>query len=221
MRRADIRPAAEPVPLTGETDRTPWGRAEAIEIACFPWYESGERQATTARLLYDEKALYVQYRCKDRHISCEHAELNSSVCRDSCVELFASIEPERAPDYFNLETNACGTMLMGFGPGREGRNRIRQETASRIRIVTSVPGPTKEESPDDDGWWLAASVPFEALAEFTGRPVRPRAGTVWRGNLYRCGGKTDDQYACWNPIDAPAPDFHRPESFGELRFAAS
>jgi len=48
--------------------------------------------------------------------------------------------------------------------------------------------------------------------------IRDRSGTVWRANFYRCGGKTDTQYACWNPIGCEKPDFHRPEFFGDLTF---
>ena len=60
---------------------------------------------------------------------------------------------------------------------------------------------------------------FEFLREFTGRPVAPKAGTRWLANFFRCGGKTDCQFASWNNIVWKHPDFHRPEFFGELRFA--
>ena len=86
------------------------------------------------------------------------------------------------------------------------------------RVGTSIPTPTKVESPNDDGWWLAAAIPFSAISELAGFKVAPKSGTVWRANFYRCGGRTDPQYACWNHIDNPQPDFHRPEFFGNLTF---
>ena len=103
--------------------------------------------------------------------------------------------------------------------GGRRRKPITSDQAAGIRIATSVPGPTKRESADDDGWWVVAVLPFDLLSEFTGRTVRPTAGDLWLANLYRCGGKTDPQYACWNPIDLPHPDFHCLKFFGELHFA--
>jgi hypothetical protein len=39
------------------------------------------------------------------------------------------------------------------------------------------------------------------------------------GNFYKCADETiSPHYLSWNPIDAPAPDFHRPEFFGEIHF---
>jgi hypothetical protein len=204
--------------LTGDPAASSWADAEVLHVSEFPWHESGDRQATAVRMLYDDENLYLQFRCEDKHIYAAFTELNSHVCRDSCVELFATVDPDFGPHYFNLEMNCCGTMLLGWGDGREDRKDVTPEQARQIEIVTSEPGPTREESPDDDGWWLAARVPFAMLREFTGREVSPQPGTLWRGNVYRCGGKTDDQYACWAPIDAPRPDFHRPEFFGTLRF---
>ena len=220
IRRHTVAPAGEPPPADGDGDGGPWATAEALAVDQFPWYECGKKQSTTVRMLYDPEAIYLQFLCQDVHISAEVRELNGSVCRDSCVEFFAAAHPADTPDYFNLEINCCGTMLMGFGDtGGRRRKPITSDQAAGIRIATSVPGPTKRESADDDGWWVVAVLPFDLLSEFTGRTVRPTAGDLWLANLYRCGGKTDPQYACWNPIDLPHPDFHCLKFFGELHFA--
>ncbi|MDY7009218.1 MAG: carbohydrate-binding family 9-like protein, partial [Planctomycetota bacterium] len=73
-------------------------------------------------------------------------------------------------------------------------------------------------SSGDDGWWLAAAIPFAVISQIAGRKIAPKSGTHWRANFYRCGGKTDPQAACWNPIDLPEQDYHRPEFFGNLSF---
>jgi len=207
-----------PVPLTGDASAPPWCNAETARIDQFPWHFSGRKQGTTCRVLYDSQSVYVQFQAEDRHISARVTELNGPVCTDSCVEFFATIDPARIPDYFNFETNCCGQVHLAFGPQREGRKLVPPAAAATIRIATALPGSTKEESPDDDGWWLAAAIPFRTLGELAGRPVRPERGTVWRGNFYRCGGRTDPQFACWSPVRTPKPDFHRPEFFGELLF---
>jgi len=218
-RQYDVNPASHPPPLSGRIEGTVWGDGDLLSIDNYPWYQSGLKQATQARILYDAQSLYVQFQCEDVHSYSEATKLNGPVYKDSCVELFAAPSPDPQAEYFNFETNCCGTFHLGYGPARADRRLISPELASRITVASSVPTATKEESPDDDRWWLTANLPFDVLSEFTGRRVRASSGDIWRANFYRCGGKTDDQYACWNPIAAPAPDFHRPEFFGRLVFA--
>ena len=216
MPHATVRRTAAPVPLAG----TPWAGARALEIAQYPWYEQGTKQRTTVRLLHDDAALYLQFLCDDAHIFSQVTEFNGAVFEDSCVEFFAMPQPEAGRDYLNLEINCCGVMHLGVGGGREGRRLADPPLAERFTIVTSVPGPMKDESPSDNGWWAAVKLPFDALDAFTGLDTRPSEGALWRANFHRCGGRTDPQHACWSLIARPQPDFHRPESFGELRFGA-
>ena len=211
-----VRRAAGAVRLA--CDESCWSQADRLSVGEYPWYESGQTQSTDVALLYDDESLYALFVCEDRHIHAVETRPNGNVYLDSCVELFAMPDPGRDGGYFNLEANCCGTMHLGFGPGREGRRLADPAVFNRICVATSIPTPTKEESPSDDGWWLAAAVPFAAIAELAGFPATPASGSTWRANFYRCGGKTDTQYACWNPIQWEKPDYHRPEFFGTLTF---
>jgi hypothetical protein len=206
-------------PLCGRVRGTAWEQARPVRIDEFPWPRPGERQPTTVRLLYDADAVYVQFRCRDRHIFSRVTDLNGPVCQDSCVEFFATVNPAAGPHYFNLEVNCCGHVLLGFGPERRDRKAVSPDLARRLTVAASEPGPTREESAGDRGWWVAAAVPFAVIEKMAGTPlVRPGCGSEWRANFYRCGGKTGPQYACWNPVVWEHPDFHRPEFFGRLRF---
>lgn len=217
MKNYVIRNAASAVPLTGDKAGA-WAGANELTVGEFPWFKGGSRQGTTARALYDERALYLQFVCEDKHIWSQARPLNGPVCIDSCVEFFASPLPGQGPEYFNFEANCCGQFHVGFGPGRGDRKLIDPGIARGIRVATSVPGPLKDESPTDAGWWLAAALPFETLAKFTGLEIAPASRSIWRANFYRCGGKTNQQFACWNVVGTPGPDFHQPEFFGEVRF---
>ena len=95
---------------------------------------------------------------------------------------------------------------------------VSADLAKQVQVYHSIPGPTKEDSPDDDGWRILAYLPFRLLEEFTGEPSYPKKGTAWTANFYRCGGATDDQHACWSSIEVPEPDFHHPEAFGRIIF---
>jgi len=212
MARAQSRPG-----LKCEPDDPAWVEATGVEISSFPWYVAGTKQATRVRLLYDEESLYARFECRDKHISASRTEPNTDVCEDSCVELFASPFPDRKPDYFNLEINCCGTMLLGYGPDRWERRQAPVQLFSRIDVYHTVPGPTKEVSADDDGWMIDLRLPFAVISEIAQEQVLPLPA-FWRGNLYRCGGVADPQYGCWAPVVAPKPDYHRPEQFGTFRF---
>jgi hypothetical protein len=134
------------------------------------------------------------------------------------VEFFIAFGPEGAATHLNFEANCCGTVHMGFGAGHGDRSLAPTEVLEAVSVKTSIPTPTKDESPADDGWWLAAAIPFAAISKMVGSDVAPKSGDTWRVNFYRCGGKTDPQYAAWNTIDHPEPDYHKPECFGMLTF---
>lgn len=195
-----------------------WDVAESLSIDNYPWFKGGQKQNTRVAVLYDDKALYALFVCEDKHIYSVATQSNGPVCLDSCVELFATPEPARGPDYFNFEANCCGTMLLGWGPERNDRVLANTDIFKQVRVATSIPSPTRGETPGDDGWWLAVALPYSAISKLAGRTISVKSGDQWKANFFRCGGKTDDQYACWNPIVTPKPDFHRPEQFGTLVF---
>ena len=222
-----IEPAGSAVPLCGDPSEGLWTKATTLRIGEHPWVgsdrevsvKSGIPIEATARLLYDEQALYLQYRVVDGHQQATTTELNGQVWTDSCVELFASPVPEDRQRYFNFEANCVGQFRLGFGSDRKSRRTISPELAEAIRIETSVDGSRKEPDPEnDEQWWLAAALPFEVLREFTGVDLDHSTGTAWRGNLQCCREDSMPSYAVWSPIDAPAPDFHRPDQFGRLVF---
>jgi len=193
----------------------PWERIPTLEIDCYPWYEGGEKQRTTAQVAISSENLHVRFQCEDRHIYAEFTRPNDPVSRDSCVEFFFAPEPETSLWYFNLEISCVGNILFGWGYGRDTLTRAPVDVIGNIEVKHTIPGPTKEESPDDNGWEIEARVSLSELQKVRPYP-KPQRGTVWRGNFYRCGGKTDEQFASWMPIDLPTPEYHCPQFFGLL-----
>ena len=221
MKQYKMRKTTGEAALCGEVTGTEWEKANKLSVNEYPWFKSGNKQGTTVRMLYDERAVYVQFLCEDKHIYADHTEVNSSVCIDSCVEFFAKPLPRDNERYFNLEVNCCGNFLLGWGRNIKdiaGTFVAPELSTSYLKIASSEPGPRKAESPEDNGWWMAAKIPFELINQISGDEIRPVSGTVWRANFYRCGGQTDPQYACWNLVGTPNPDYHQPEFFGELVF---
>ena len=61
VHRARLRPD-----LTGEWDGPAWAQAAPLQVACFRPESSAHHPITTARLLYDDEALYGIFLVQDR-----------------------------------------------------------------------------------------------------------------------------------------------------------
>ncbi|HOX40382.1 MAG TPA: carbohydrate-binding family 9-like protein [Candidatus Brocadiia bacterium] len=209
--RADKAPR-----LKALKDDPAWKDVAVLEIANFPWHESGEKQKTFVRLLWDAEAVYARFECADRHISASRTAPNSDVCNDSCVEFFATPFPDDGPDYFNLEINCCGTVLLGWGPDRWKSKKAPVELIRRIEVAHSVPGPTREESPNDDGWVVECRLPLAVVSALAGREAtipgrvceaeRPKVSGFAHaepcrndsaGSRVACGGAKNQPYIGW------------------------
>jgi len=215
MKKYTVKKISAGFTTDGDILKPQWESANQLTIDNYPWYKSGLKQKTVVKMLHDDKSIFALFLCEDKHIHAERIGLNSLVCLDSCVEFFA--DPGTG-NYFNLEMNCCGTMLIGYGLDRYKRTLVSQRIADKINFFKSVPGTIKSESPDDESWFLEIEIPLSMIEELTNVKIEKLSGKSWKVNFFRCGGKTDDQYACWSPIVAPKPDYHRPEYFGDIIF---
>ena len=130
-------------------------------------------------------------------------EPDSAVWEDSCLECFFSFD---GVNYVNLEANAAGALRASVGPDRHDRRFLRE---------LDVPMPTAEAAVGEDSWEMLFTVPIETVHALFG--VTVQSGCRFTANLYSCGDRTSaPHYAAWNPVETEAPDFHRPEFFGDM-----
>jgi len=164
----------------------------------------------TARIAYDETAIYVCQRAVEENIRAELTGLLAHVCEDSCMEFFLSPCPADGR-YLNFEVNPNGCLHLGFGHGRHDSMRLLPKKADeRFRIAV-----TRRE----DGWELTYRIPLEFLRCFYPE-LTLEPGTVMTANCYKCGDCTvNPHFLAWNPPTSETPDFHRPQDFGKLIFA--
>ncbi len=190
-----------PRPSTGN-----WETVPVLNIDCQPWIQQNEISAW-AQVCYDEDALYVRMQSIEPHIRAEESGPLAIVHEDSCMEFFFC--PLACdPRYFNIEVNPKAAIHIAFGTNRH----------DSIRQVGKIPPIQPQVEKNADGWTLAYSIPYSFLRlYFPG--FSPKAGDKMRANFYKCGDKTaNPHYLCWNPIDAPNPDYHLSQFFGELVF---
>jgi hypothetical protein len=174
-----------------------------------------------ARLCWDDRCLHVIFRVEDRYVRALAERYQDPVCNDSCVEFFFTPGTDLRSGYFNIEMNCGGTVLFRHQHGRGVEQReVSEEDARRLEPAHSLPSRVDPELPGPVTWLVSYRVPFEVLARYA-TVERPRPGVSWRANLYKCGDATSHpHWLSWSPVDVPAPDFHRSEFFGTLRFEA-
>lgn len=194
--------------LTGEAfapEAEPFCRLPFAPIDRYAW---GGDYRPEARAYVDrgDRGLRVLLCAREATVSRRVTGFNGDVWMDSCLEFFFRPFGDD-PRYVNIEVNAAGAALIGIGVGRDGRTRLRDCPA----------GMDFRASAHDGGWWAVAyAVPFALIEVLYGRPVEPNAPFL--GNFYCCDETLHPHFGSWSPIDAPAPDFHRPECFGRLVF---
>lgn len=172
------------------------------------------RPRMEVRMAHNGGQLLINYRVTEECVRAVAPHDNGSVWEDSCCELFLS--PVADGTYYNMECNAAGTLLIGFGPEREGRERAPQQVLDTVDRWSSLGRAPFADRNGECTWQLCLAVPTKAywhhgLASFDGLHVK--------GNVYKCGDKLPHpHFLSLFPIDLPKPDFHRPDFFGEVVF---
>ena len=214
VQRADKTPK-----LNGDWAGEIWGSVKPLDIKNHMGDEPEHKPKTQAKLLYDDKFVYVIFRVEDRYVRAVAKKYQDMVCRDSCVEFFVTPGNDLSLGYFNLETNCGGTMLLYYQTARSTNQTILSEAdCKQVEIYHSEPKTVEPEKTGPTTWVVEYRVPFDLLDKFTS-VTKPAPGVKWRANFYKCADETSHpHWLTWSVVDLPKPDFHRPEFFGTLEF---
>ena len=187
-------------------------QAARFDVDCVNWPKEWPYAPLCAgRIARTEGSLVVDFRVSGLDLRAQNTQDNGSQWEDSCVEFFVQ-DPDGSV-YYNFEINALGKILACVGPDRNNRSHRPAEEMEAIARFASV----KKLEGEKEGlqaWRVCVIIPFELIGiDPSNIPASVRA------NFYKCGDKTaHPHFVSWSPIDLPAPDFHRPDFFGELRF---
>jgi hypothetical protein len=202
-----VRVGGEPRGL----DDPAWESARRVLVAR---YWSGEAapagRHAEVRALWSGEALSVRFACRQEEplvVSPEPALERKTIGlwdRDVC-EIFIAPDVSAPRRYFEFEAAPTGEWLdlavEKTETGREADWDFRSGMTAAARV-------------EADSVTVSIRVPWAGLGH------RPKAGTRWRGNLFRCVGAGPTRgYLCWRPTYAAEPNFHVPERFGWFRFA--
>jgi hypothetical protein len=210
----DVHRASSPIVVDGKGDDKAWAGAGKIELI-FPWdSQTGAKQKTVVRLLWDDKNLYALYECEDADITASRTERDDPTYLDDAVELFVNPMPSQTDVYYGLEMNARAVLYDYVMYRRQ--YLFKQFNMQGTQLATFIDGTMNARGDKDKGWSLEVAIPwanFEALSK------PPAPGTVWAANLNRWDGtEPNRRMSNWsNPLQ-PTPNPHNPERFGKLVF---
>jgi len=186
-----------------------------LKIAQLNWPEEWPvLPKTEVEITRSETHLVLHYRVEQDYIRAVATEDQQAVWEDSCVEFFCQKEGEDT--YMNFETNCMGVMVAS-------RRRSRTEdvvpftpeqmaTIARWSSLGARRAITDMDAEKHD-WQVEIRIPWVLILG----EEKPQFPVHLKANFYKCGDKTRlPHFVSWQPIDAPQPDFHRPECFGDL-----
>jgi hypothetical protein len=210
----EVKRTATPILIDGRLNEPAWASAGKMELT-FPWSaQTGSKQKTAVRLLWDDNFLYVSFECEDTDITATHTERDGAVDQDDSVEVLINPKPSQTHAYIVLDMNVRAVIHDYLSA--DGKYFFQQFDLQGVRVATYVDGTLNERGDTDRGWTLEAAIPW---ANFDDLSRQHGAGSVWSGNFARWDGVAPDRtYSIWSDSQLPDPSPHAPQRFGELRF---
>lgn len=175
-----------------------------------PWqHDFPYRPEVEVALAHTGDALLLHFRVKEQIVRAVAPHDNGHVWEDSCCEFF--VMPPQGDAYYNFECNAAGTLLIGCGHHREGRELAPPEVLQRVERQSSLGREPFDSQPAPETWELQLRIPVTALWH---HQLTSFCGMALRVNIYKCGDKLPKpHFLSLFPIPIANPDFHRPDFF--------
>ena len=213
--RYDVRRAPAPLTIDGKLTEAAWTTTPAMTLQFLWESQTGPKQMTRARLLWDAQALYVGFDADDTDITAQFQQRDDPTFRDDAVEIFINPDPKQEIVYYGFEMNARGVLYDYLN--YNSRTLFKRFDATGVQIATSLRGSLNVRTDTDSGWSLEAMIPWGNFEELSRRP--PVAGTVWKANLNRWDGvQPDRRMSIWSDPQNSDSWPHVPARFGEIVF---
>jgi hypothetical protein len=159
---------ADSITIDGLPNESSWNKVPATDAFVDI---SGEgfpkpRYQTKAKMLWDDRYLYILAELEEPHISASIYRRDEIVYFDNDFEVF--IDPQgEGRNYFEIETNAVGTVfdLSLQGPYRSPHNFIQiQWDCPGLKLATHCNGEINNPNTKDRGWTVEMAIPGAAIA---------------------------------------------------------
>lgn len=211
----EVKRAKSAITVDGKLDDAAWRNAVTLEFG-FPWdQQTGAKQRTVARLLWDDQNLYVGYECDDADIVAHFDKRDDPTYRDDAVEIF--INPNASQqNYYGLEMNAKAVLYDYFYVFNQ--LLLKRLDMTGVQLATHLRGTLNQTSDKDEGWSLEVAIPWANFEELA-KKLPPEPGATWQVNLNRWDGtEPNRRLSQWSDSGLATTNPHNPARFGTLVF---
>jgi len=209
------------IKIDGKLDETSWKRASTTGQFVDSWgTRRTDHPGSQARLLYDDKYLYVSFICQDTDLLSSYSKKDDPIYKEEAVEVMIDAD-NNGKEYFELQVNPANVQFDKFfheGP-RRGEDLPWE---SGMKSAVKVDGTVGKRGDTDVGWTVEMAIPYKTV--FKGNKslpnMPPKDGDAWTLNLFRVdhsGKGNKGAYLMWNPVHSG--DFHTLRNWGKLRFS--
>lgn len=154
----------KPLNIDGIVEKEAWNNAEILEFF-IPVPLKTPVSKTQAKLLYDDKYLYIGFKCYDNDIRATYTERDSFTWEQEVVETFIKTSVNQ-PEYFEFEFSPLMTIFDAFLPGPEYRLYViecSRWNCNGIVVKSYIKGTLNDSSDIDEYWSIEIGIPFKSL----------------------------------------------------------
>ncbi len=200
----------------GKLDEAAWKDAPATAQFVRTMDAGKPELNATAKVLYDDKNLYVAFEMEDRDVWSTLDKRDDKLWTQEAVEMFIDADGD-GKNYVELQANPKGAIFDSWLPAyRKNEN----DWDAGMKVGVTVNGTIDKRDDEDKGWIVEMMIPLEAargkLKEM--KNVPPVLGTEWRVNFFRMDLPNGHAQigTAWSP--PMVGDFHALDRFGTLVF---
>ncbi len=214
-----VKKVNEDIKIDANWNKEVWKNIKEIQLKNYMGDKPEHFPSVFAKLAYSDSAIYVIFKVNDQYVRSVAQKYQDKVFEDSCVEFFFTPDNNSEKGYFNLESSCGGVQLLYFNiPSKNERIKIKEEDYHQITVAHSLPKINDPEIKKKITWYLEYKIPFELITKYY-KLKRPKSGTEWKANFYKCADKTSHpHWLTWNKVEYPKPNFHLPQYFGTIVF---
>jgi hypothetical protein len=225
-KRYVARMVTKPPKIDGKLDDEVWASAPSTGPFVNTMTGAAADQKTEAKLLWDNKFLYVAFDNADTDVWSNLTKRDDKLWTQEADELMIDADGN-GKTYVELQVapngNVFDTYLPEYRKYEDSVDPKKKQFSWNSKMVAKVQvdGTLNKREDKDKGWTAELAIPLEdvkGMDKSSAVRLPPSPGDVWRINMYRMDmpqGKAQ-QASGWSP--PLVGDFHALDKFGELVF---
>ncbi len=226
-KRYVARRTGKAIKVDGKLDEAAWKDAPSTGVFVNTMNGGPVEQSTEAKLLWDDKFLYVAFENADTDVWSSLSKRDDKLWTQEAVELMIDAD-KNGKTYVEIQVapngNVFDTYLPSYRKYEDSVDPKKQPYSwnSKVNVKVAVDGTLNKHDDKDKGWTVELALPLGDVKGMDPKAdsvrLPPEIGDTWRINMFRMDvpqGKPQ-QASGWSP--PLVGDFHALDRFGDLVF---